>query len=97
MTVLMSKLGKYEKLGLELGRLVQEKNLAYGDSFSRACEVLVVLYPEGIKPEHYSDFLTVVRVIDKLFRVATDKDAFGEDPWRDICGYAMLAAAKREK
>ena len=32
----------------------------------------------------------MVRVIDKMFRIATDKDAFGESPWRDICGYAIL-------
>lgn len=34
--------------------------------------------------------LAIVRVFDKMMRIATDKDAFGEDPWRDIAGYAIL-------
>ena len=29
-------------------------------------------------------------MIDKLFRIATRKDAFGESPYRDIAGYALL-------
>jgi hypothetical protein len=34
--------------------------------------------------------LTVVRILDKLFRIANSKDAFNEDPWFDIAGYAIL-------
>ena len=86
----------YKKIGLEVGRLVQEKNQAYGDSFGRACEILEVLYPEGIKPEQYRDALAITRLIDKLFRLANKKDAFGESPWKDICGYAMLGIANDE-
>ena len=86
----------YKKIGLEVGKLVQEKNQAYGDSFGRACEILEVLYPEGIKPEQYRDALAITRLIDKLFRLANKKDAFGESPWKDICGYAMLGIANDE-
>jgi len=87
----------YERIGTEIGRLVQEKNEAYGDSFGQACKILEVLYPEGIKPEQYRDALAVTRVIDKLFRLANKKDAFGESPWRDMCGYAILGVANDEK
>jgi len=83
----------YHKIGSEVGALVKEKNEAYGDSFGRAQEVLSALYPMGIQPEQYQDMLAVVRVIDKLFRIATKKDAFGESPWNDICGYAILGIA----
>ena len=86
----------YEKIGSEIGKLVQEKNEAYGDSFGRACEIFEILYPEGIKPEQYSDALAVTRVVDKLFRLANKKDAFGESPWKDICGYAILGIANDE-
>ena len=55
--------------------------------------ILETLYPNGIQPEQYLDLLAIVRVIDKLFRVANKKDAFGESPWRDICGYAILGVA----
>ena len=86
----------YENIGMQIGKLVQEENKAYGDSFGRACEILEVLYPEGIKPEQYRDALAITRLIDKLFRLANKKDAFGESPWKDICGYAMLGIANDE-
>lgn len=84
----------YVDLGREIGQLVADKQQAYGDSFGHAGQVLRILWPNGVKPEHYDDVLTVTRIVDKLFRVASDKDAFGEDPYRDICGYALLAVAK---
>lgn len=89
----MSDKKKYHEIGEEIGRLVQEKNEAYGDSFGQACRILEVLYPNGIQPAQYRDALAITRVIDKLFRLATNKDAFGESPWRDICGYAILGVA----
>ncbi|NDC23034.1 MAG: hypothetical protein EBZ49_02730 [Proteobacteria bacterium] len=89
----MTSTKRYEEIGKEIGRLVQEKNEAYGDSFGQACRILEVLYPEGIKPSQYRDALAITRLIDKLFRLATNKDAFGESPWRDICGYAILGIA----
>lgn len=85
----------YEGVGREIGQLVDEKQAAYGDSFGKAGAFLKLLWPEGVQPDQYNDLLTVVRVFDKLMRVATAKDAFGESPYRDIAGYGILAA-KRE-
>jgi hypothetical protein len=34
--------------------------------------------------------LAVTRVLDKLFRLATDPTYGSESPWRDIAGYALL-------
>ena len=87
----------YKEIATEIGSLVQEKNEAYGDSFGQACKILEVLYPDGINPSQYRDALAITRVIDKLFRLANKKDAFGESPWRDICGYAVLGVANDEK
>ena len=87
----------YIDIAKEIGALVQEKNEAYGDSFGQACKILEVLYPEGIKPNQYRDALAVTRVIDKLFRLANKKDAFGESPWRDICGYSILGISNDER
>ena len=84
---------KFEKIGSEIGKLVEQKNQAYGNSFSNSRDVLKVLYPNGITPEQYGDMLAITRIIDKLFRVATKKDAFGESPFKDIAGYGILGAA----
>jgi hypothetical protein len=89
--------GKYEKIGKKLGQLVDEKNAAYGDSFNRSLEVLNVFFPNGVSPDQYGYLLTMVRVIDKLFRIATRKDAFGENPWSDIAGYSLLEMAKNDQ
>lgn len=84
----------YTKIGKEVGDLVTEKQRAYGDSFGKSGSIMRVLYPNGIPPEHMDNALTIVRIVDKLFRIATDKDAFGESPWRDVIGYAILAEAR---
>jgi hypothetical protein len=86
--------GDFEELGAEIGKLTDEKQRSYGGSFGKAGQVMRILYPDGIAPEQMDDALAVVRVLDKLFRIATDKDAFGESPWRDIAGYGLLGAAR---
>ena len=85
---------QYAELGEEIGRLVEEKQACYGDSFGKSGAVMLVLYPDGIAPEQMDDALCIVRILDKLFRIATDKDALGESPYRDIAGYALLGAMK---
>ena len=86
----------YQKIAAEVAELVERKQAAYGDAFGRSGAIMVVLYPDGIPREKLDDALTVVRVIDKLFRIATDRDALGENPWRDVVGYGLLAVARRE-
>lgn len=88
--------GRFELLGLEIGRLVDDKQAAYGDSFGKAGDIMRILYPDGLKPDGYDDMLAVVRIIDKLFRIATDRDALGESPFRDIAGYGLLGAARTD-
>jgi hypothetical protein len=81
----------------EIGKLVEEKNAAYGSSFAKAGDFLRLLYPDGIPPEKYQDALLLVRIFDKQMRIATAKDALGESPYRDIAGYGILGAAVEGK
>lgn len=82
--------GKYEEIGAAIGCLVDKKQKAYGRSFDHSGAILAILYPYGIQLAQYPDLLGMVRIIDKLFRIATDKQALGESPWLDIAGYALL-------
>ncbi len=82
----------YEDLGKTIGALVDEKQKAYGDSFGKAGPIMKILYPSGISVDKLKDALVVVRIIDKLSRIATDKDALGESPFMDIAGYGLLGA-----
>ena len=82
--------GRYEEVGASIGRLVDAKQKAYGRSFDKMSDIFRVLYPAGIKPDQYDDVLAVARIMDKFFRIATQKNAFGESPWGDVAGYALL-------
>jgi hypothetical protein len=82
---------RYADIGKDIGVLVERKQKAYGDSFGKSAEILRVMYPNGIPVSKLRNALAVTRVVDKLFRIATDEDAFGESPWQDIAGYALLA------
>lgn len=84
------QVGEFEKVAMGIGQLVDKKNKAYGDAFIKSGEFLKLMYPNGIEPEQYTDMLGLIRVFDKLMRIATDKDAFGENPWMDIAGYGIL-------
>ena len=90
------RLGPHARIGLDLGKLVDKKNAAYGSAFSKCQDFLRLLYPDGVKPEQYKDMLTLVRIFDKIVRIATDKGAFGENPYSDIGGYALLALREAE-
>lgn len=93
----MDKDMQYRARGVEVINTVIDKQKAYGDSFGNMGKILRVLYPDGIKPEQYDDMLAVTRIQDKIFRIANKKSAFGESPYKDICGYALLGLVKDEK
>ncbi len=80
----------FGKTGQEVGKLVSEKQKAYGDSFGRSGDCLRQMFPDGIKPHQYDDLLTIARILDKLFRIANDPEAFSENPYQDIVGYGLL-------
>jgi hypothetical protein len=81
------------RIALELAELLPRKNRAYGSSFEKCGPFLRLLYPDGLPPEKYEDALLLVRIFDKQMRIATQKDAFGESPYGDIAGYAILGAS----
>lgn len=84
---------KYEDKGKEIGKLVDTKNIQYGAAFAKSGGILRILYPKGISLDQYDNMLTLVRIIDKMFRIATN-DAGPEEPWADIAGYAILKAVQ---
>lgn len=86
-------MSRFLSIAQQIGKLVERKNAAYGSSFEKAGSALRLLYPAGIGPEQMDDALLIVRVWDKLQRIATDRDALGESPWSDICGYGILGVA----
>lgn len=66
---------QFQSIAVQIARIVKEKNLQYGNSFEHSGEILKQLYPNGIEKEQYHEMLTVVRIIDKLFRIATQDES----------------------
>ena len=88
-------MNKYKRIAVKIAHLVKKKNKAYGDSFIKTEKILKLLFPNGIPLDKYDNLLTIVRILDKLFRIATDEKAMQEDPYQDIAGYALLALAQK--
>lgn len=79
----------YVETGKQIGELVQVKNEMYGDAFNKSGEFLEILYPDGIRPDQYKDMLAVVRIFDKLMRIANGNQG-NENAFMDIAGYGIL-------
>ena len=82
-------IGDYERRGQQIGALVDEKNLQYGDSTNKTGQILAILYPDGVAPEQYRDMMLITRILDKLNRIANGNQG-EEDAWGDIAGYGLL-------
>ena len=90
----------FKELGNEVGELVESKQKQYGDSVGKTGRILMILFPEGIKTHQYDDALLIVRILDKISRLAqrpaSGKDLGGESPYRDMAGYGLLGLKKDE-
>lgn len=91
---------KFASLGAQVGHLVDAKQTQYGDSVGKTAKILSILFPEGIRPYQYSDLQLIVRILDKIARLAQrgadGEDLGGESPFRDLAGYGLLGLDKDE-
>jgi hypothetical protein len=87
----------YPELGAAIGELVELKAEAYGRSHAKCGLYLRLLWPNGIPPNRYTEAMLLARDFDKSMRIATDAAAFGESPWDDKAGYALLGAQLHQK
>ncbi len=95
------KAGDFQVLGMSVGQLVDSKQKQYGRSVQKSGKILETLFPNGIRPHQYDDMLLIVRMLDKLSRLAQrgedGKDLGGESPYRDLAGYSLLGLHKDEE
>ncbi len=87
----------YIRLAVDIALLVADKQIAYGDSFGQSGQIMRILYPHGISLSQMDDALVVVRMVDKLFRIANRKTAFEESPYSDLIGYGLLGLARDKR
>lgn len=84
----------YEELAVSIGRMTDEKSRQYGDSAQRAEAIMKVLYPNGVPVNAFKNALLVIRICDKLCRIATAAEGDNEDAWRDIAGYGLIGSRR---
>ena len=84
----------FQKIATDIGALLQEKNTSYGNAFDASAAFLNILYPHGIAPAQYTDLGLLIRIFDKMMRIANG--ASTEDPYQDIAGYGILGVKKGE-
>ena len=75
----------------------KSKDEAYGNAFDKTTQILSLLYPNGIKVEQYKDLHVIIRMLDKISRIARDNDPLGESPYMGIAGYSILSLARNDK
>jgi hypothetical protein len=90
-------MNKFEKIASDLSTILSMKNEAYGNAFDKTTAILTLLYPNGITVEQYKDVHVIIRMLDKISRIARDNDPFGESPYKDLAGYSILALATKER
>ena len=96
---------KYTKIATKIGKLVDEKNKAYGNSVNNTERILkVFLEPYSNNDGTYTipaEMIDVIarqaRVIDKQARIFSNPkgDLMDEDPNKDIAGYSIIAYAEK--
>lgn len=85
---------EYAEIASDIAALVARKQLAYGRAAEKVSKIMRILYPDGVPAKAFDSSLLVVRVLDKICRIATaqgNTDGMSESPWRDILGYSLLA------
>jgi len=80
----------------QIGKFISQKNESYGSAYGFVNKILRDLYAEKVEPNQYLDFVMIARVLEKISRISHHKQAFGEDPWKDIAGYALCRIAEEK-
>ena len=81
----------YEKLGQQIGKLVDKKNTEYSNSFKKVSDILKILYPAGIKVDQMQDATLLVRILDKVVRISNGNQG-DENAFNDLAGYGLIGS-----
>lgn len=79
-----------KEIATDIGNFVEEKNQGYGNSFDKTENFLLSLYPNGIKPDQFTDAICSMRIFDKLSKLSSGNgDKFDENIYEDLMGVVL--------
>lgn len=87
----------FKAIGAEIGAKTADKNRKYGDSAGKTGAMFRVIFPDGIPVSAYDDVLLLVRILDKVVRVATGAPDDEESPYSDLAGYGLIGVGKYQR
>lgn len=94
--LIAAKARRLREIGVFVTRNTIDKNQKYGDAARKVTALLYELYPDGIAPDQYPNALLLIRLLDKVVRLAAYTPdrlaADDESPWVDVAGYGVLGA-----
>ena len=74
---------KFKKITDDLAQILSIKDEAYGNAFDKTTQSLSLLYPNGIKVEQYKDLHVIIRMLDKISRIARGIPVGGDIEYAD--------------
>lgn len=84
----------FRDIAVETAEILEIKNRAYGNSFNKTSEFLKLLFPDGVVDDQYCHLMYIIRVLDKIGRIANSSLLPPEegiiDAYKDINGYTTL-------
>ena len=84
----------FKDIASETAEILEIKNRAYGNSFNKTTEFLKLLFPDGVVDDQYCHLMYIIRVLDKIGRIANSSLLPPEegvvDAYKDINGYTTL-------
>lgn len=84
----------FKDIAVETAEILEIKNRAYGNSFNKTSEFLKLLFPDGVVDDQYCHLMYIIRVLDKIGRIANSSLLPPEegiiDAYKDINGYTTL-------
>jgi len=88
-----------KELFKEIEDIILDKRKKYGPVDIKISKTLTELYPSGVQPETYQEFILVVHMLEKLSRLTNTnitKEA-KNDAYVDLAGYSILGVVKNSE
>lgn len=76
----------------QIRRMLLHKNRLYSGSFAKVPQLLLILFPTGIPARLFPHAVSIIRILDKISRLSSDRTEDTESPWIDASGYSILSA-----
>lgn len=80
----------FENVAKQIVDSVKAAERETGNCFTKSTEVIRILFPAGIPPGKEQEVASMLRIIDKMFRIANNPGSTATE-WQVLSAYALNA------